>query len=131
MKDLVYFFVKPIYTDFSECGQDTPYKTALNPPNTAIHPPEWTCDQEDDEMLMAGQPLFSFLQGVAAASHVPRFEHVCRRVCRRQMASAEKFRPRSFVAEHDPFAAHAMTPMQTGLINEIRSRSLRDRCLHK
>ena len=30
--------------------------------------------------------------------------------------------PRSFVAEQDPFAAHAMTPMQTSLIVEIRRR---------
>lgn len=52
---------------------DTPYKAALNPPNTAIHPKEWTCDQQDDEMLMPGQPLMTFLQGVAATSHVPRF----------------------------------------------------------
>jgi hypothetical protein len=44
-------------------------------------------------MLMAGQPLFSFLQGVAAAPHVPRFERVCTRVRGHQMASAEKCRP--------------------------------------
>ena len=51
---------------------DSPYKAARNPPHTAIHPPEWTRFDPDDDVLAAGGVLRGFLdrllQRAAAAS---------------------------------------------------------------
>ena len=79
---------------------DSPYKACMNPPHTAIHPPAWTCDMDDDEMLLPGSTLTDFLKGLASAPHVP-----------------------DYVARRDPF--NATTSLEQDLIAAIRARKRR------
>ena len=78
---------------------DSPYKAAMNPAHTCLHPPAWTCKAEDDETLLPGQPLMAFLHGLAHADDVP-----------------------SYVAQHDPFRAQAVSEVEANLIQMIRAQ---------
>ena len=76
---------------------DSAHKSCMNPAHTAIHPPAWTCDMQDDDMLGPGSVLTEFLQGL---------------VCAGQVAP--------YVAQCDPFEVSLSA--EHGLIAAIRSR---------
>jgi len=81
---------------------DSPYKAALNPPNTSIHPPEWDANATgaiEDHGLGPGGPVRTFLEGLLTAPSVP--DHV---------------------QHHDPFPEAARDPLQVDLVRRIRSR---------
>lgn len=56
---------------------DSAHKACMNPAHTAIHPPAWTCDMQDDDMLGPGSVLTEFLQGLVCAGQVAPYVAQC------------------------------------------------------
>lgn len=56
---------------------DSAHKACMNPAHTAIHPPAWTCDMQDDGMLGPGSVLTKFLQGLVCAGQVAPYVAQC------------------------------------------------------
>ncbi|XP_062167688.1 uncharacterized protein LOC133873901 [Alnus glutinosa] len=65
------------YEHYSESNtlliDDTPYKTLLNPPHTAIFPEEYKADQDGDTALGPSGDLRLYLEGLVDADDVPSY----------------------------------------------------------